>query len=142
MEYLRLEGYANQDLGRINAQQEFIQAVLEKVMSPASIIRVPQYIETLFMYVDTDMSKKDMLDLAKRGLKIKPAEIQKKSVVPGDAATINGVSYYKIDEETLKSDLEFLMSGNYPEILDENSTEENNSDSSTNSKSSARNTCC
>jgi len=29
--------------------------------------------------------------------------------------------------------LEFLMSGNYPEILDENSTEENNSDSSTNS---------
>lgn len=70
-------------------------------MSPASIIRVPQYIETLFMYVDTDMSKKDMLDLAKEGLKIKPAEIQK-SVVPGDAATINGVSYYKIDEETLK----------------------------------------
>ena len=133
MEYLRFrKGYANQDLGIINAQQEFIQAVLEKVMSPASIIRVPQYIETLFMYVDTDMSKKDMLDLAKEGLKIKPAEIQK-SVVPGDAATINGISYYKIDEETLKSDLEFLMSGNYPEILDENSTEENNSDSSTNS---------
>jgi cell envelope-related transcriptional attenuator len=31
MEYLRFrKGYANQDLGRINAQQEFIQAVLEK----------------------------------------------------------------------------------------------------------------
>ncbi len=121
MEYLRFrKGYANQDLGRINAQQEFIQAVIEKVMSPASIMRVPQYIETLFMYVDTDMSKKDMLDLAKDGLKIKPAEIQK-AVVPGDSATISGISYYKIDEDALKADLEFLMSGNYPEILKENS---------------------
>ena len=43
------------------------------------------------------------------------------------------IPFSEIDEETLKSDLEFLMSGNYPEILDENSTEENNSDSSTNS---------
>ena len=118
MEYLRFrKGYANQDLGRINAQQEFIQAVLEKIISPSSIIRVPQYIETIFMYVDTDMTKKDMLELAKQGLRIKPSEIQK-SVVPGDSATISGISYYKVNEEHLKTDLEFLMSGVYPSIAE------------------------
>ncbi len=128
MEYLRFrKGYANQDLGRINAQQEFIQAVLEKVMSPSSITRVPQYVETLSMYVDTDMSKKDMLDLAKDGIKIKPSEIQK-AVVPGNPTSIDGISYYRVDDEALREDLQFLLSGNYPTTADENSTENVNSE--------------
>ncbi len=133
MEYLRFrKGYANQDLGRINAQQEFVQAVLEKVISPASIIRVPQYIETLFMYVDTDMTKKDMLELAKLGLSIKPVEIQK-SVVPGDSANISGISYYKVDEETLRTDLEFLLSGVYPNLAEiEATTNESSTEKSIN----------
>lgn len=123
MEYLRYrKGYSNQDLGRINAQQLFLQAVIEKVMSPSSIIKVPQYIETMYMYVDTDMSKKDMLDLAKDAIKIDPKKIQKQTV-PGESTTISGISYYKINDEDLQSGLKYLLDAKYPSKEDEDSSD-------------------
>lgn len=113
MEYLRFrKGYANQDLGRINAQQEFLQALIEKVMSPASVIRIPQYIDTFHTYVDTDMSKRDMLDITREAIRIRPSEIEKHTI-PGKPAMINGVSYYQVNESELRELIDFLMSGEY-----------------------------
>lgn len=113
MEYLRFrKGYANQDLGRINAQQEFLQALIEKVMSPASVIRIPQYIDTLYTYVDTDMSKKDMLDITREAIRIKPSEIEKHTI-PGKSTMISGISYYQINESELAEMIGYLMSGKY-----------------------------
>lgn len=113
MEFLRFrKGYADQDLGRINAQQQFLDALIRKVLSPASITKIPQYIETMYMYVDTDMSQKEILSLGKDAIKINPDNIEKQTI-PGVPDMVNGVSYYVLDKEAMATQLEFLLSGNY-----------------------------
>lgn len=107
------KGYPNQDLGRIQAQQAFLDALIKKITSPASIINIPNYIDTMSKYVETDMNMKTMLIVAKQALSVDISRIEKKTV-PGDPDMINGVSYYEPNATELSEMLEYLISGNYP----------------------------
>lgn len=93
--------YPNQDLGRIQAQQQFLSALAKKVLTPSSIFRIPKYIETMHMYVDTDMSKKEMVSLALSAKNIDTDTIQKETI-PGEPMMINGVSYYTPNVEEIE----------------------------------------
>ncbi|WP_331722040.1 LCP family protein [Alkalithermobacter paradoxus] len=101
MQFLRYrKGYPDQDLGRIRAQQQFMDALIKKVLSPASILRIPSYVETLHKYVDTDLKRTEMVSLALQASKINPNEIQK-ATIPGQPMMISGVSYYKVNDDEL-----------------------------------------
>ena len=114
MGFLRFrKGYANQDLGRIQAQQMFLDSLFKKIASPSSIMNIPKYLDTMSKYVETDMTMKNMLIIAKQALTIDTNRIEKKTV-PGEPTMIGGVSYYSPDQEQLNLDLEYLISGNYP----------------------------
>ena len=52
VKFLRYRGYKNADLGRINAQQEFIKSAIKKSMS----LKIVPVINTAFHYVNTDMT--------------------------------------------------------------------------------------
>lgn len=99
VKYLRFRsGYNNADIGRIGAQQEFVKLLLEKVVSPSIVTNVPAYVDILSNNVETDMSKKQMLDLSKALLlNFDPSKIEKE-VVPGYPDKINGISYWLVDE--------------------------------------------
>lgn len=113
MEFLRFrKGYATQDLGRMQAQQQFMDSLIRKVMSPASITKIPQYVETIYKYVDTDMSQKEILSLAKDAIKINPDNIEMQTL-PGEAKMINGGSYYVLDQVAMEAQLAYLLSGDY-----------------------------
>lgn len=115
MQFVRFrQGYANKDLGRIETQQYFMEMLFRKIISPQSIVRIPNYLETMYEYVDTDMSKKEILSLAATVVKINPDKIEKK-MLPGKAKTINGISYYILDEEKQIEMLDYLVSGKYPD---------------------------
>lgn len=107
------KGYPNQDLGRIQAQQAFLDALIKKMTSPASIINIPNYIDTMSKYVETDMNIKTMLIVAKQALSIDTNRIEKKTV-PGEPDMIDGISYYEPNATELSEMLEYLLSGNYP----------------------------
>ncbi len=107
------KGYPNQDLGRIQAQQAFLDALIKKMTSPASIINIPNYIDTMSKYVETDMNIKTMLIVAKQALSVDTSRIEKKTV-PGEPDMINGVSYYEPNATELSEMLDYLLSGNYP----------------------------
>ncbi|CAH2214172.1 LCP family protein [Tepidibacter aestuarii] len=101
MQFLRFrKGYANQDLGRIESQQKFMDALAKKVLSASSIFRIKDYIDTFNMYVDTDMSVSEMASL---GMEAKNIDINniRKEVVPGTAMYINGISYYNPDNNKI-----------------------------------------
>lgn len=133
MGFLRYrKGYANQDLGRIDTQQAFMEALIKKVVSPASITKIPNYINTLYNYVETDMSIKDILILAKQGLSIDLNRIEKRTV-EGVPDMINGVSYYVIDDVKKQETINYLLSGDYP--VPETIVEEGISEGETGSKS-------
>ncbi len=52
VKFLRYRGYEDADLGRINAQQEFIKSAMKKSMS----LKIVPVINTAFHYVNTDMT--------------------------------------------------------------------------------------
>ncbi len=119
MEFLRWrkgkrkgEGYAGGDLGRIEAQQKFISAVIEKVLSPETITKVPKIMDTMYQYVETDMSKKEILELGVGAVKLKPTDIIK-DVLPGQSAYLGRAWYYIMDSPVYKEQISYMMSGNY-----------------------------
>lgn len=107
------KGYADQDFGRVRVQQDFIKAVLKKAYSPASIPKIPKFIETMYSYVETDMSLTNMISLMRLGMSIDLDKIEA-ATVPGEPASRPGAgSVVIIDEEAFKEQLTYLLSGNY-----------------------------
>ena len=89
-------GYPMQDLGRIETQQAFLKAVAEKLLSPASIGKIPEYIRIFSDHVDSDLSLGEMIWLGNAGMKI-GLENMTFSTLPGAASTYRGASYYILD---------------------------------------------
>lgn len=100
VKYLRFRsGYVIPDIGRIGAQQEFVKLMMEKIVSPSLAVNVPTYIDILSRNVETDMSKKQMLDLSRSLLlNFDPSAIEK-AHIPGGGQRIKGVDYWIVNEE-------------------------------------------
>ena len=50
------EGYASQDIGRMQTQQDFLKAVAKKLMTPASILKLDDFCKIFLQYVDTELT--------------------------------------------------------------------------------------
>ncbi|MDO4792868.1 MAG: LCP family protein [Filifactor alocis] len=112
-QYLRYrKGYTAGDLGRVEAQQKFISALIDKVLSPESITKLPQLFETVYKNVETDLSKKDIFQLSVSATKLKPEYIIK-DVLAGESMYIGSISYFLMDEPIYKDQIEYMMAGEY-----------------------------
>ena len=101
------------DHGRVKVQQNFIKAVLKKMYSPASIPRIPKFINTVHEYVETDMTVTDMLSLIKIGMNIDLNKVAM-ATVPGKVGRKPGAGSVVItDIKAFKEQLEYLFSGDY-----------------------------
>lgn len=74
------DGYIDGDLGRIKAQQQFLQSLISKVLS----YRLPVVIKKSFNYVKTDIGLVDSLSYSKKILGIKQEDF-KFLTLPGKA---------------------------------------------------------
>ena len=90
------------DIGRIKRQQKFMKACMDKVTSPSIIPKLPIIIKECLSAVKTDLSFRQMLELAgtlrdaqKNGLKT--------DMVPGKPMYIKGISYWIPDVQELRS---------------------------------------
>ena len=54
------------DIGRIGRQQKFMKAVLEKLVSPAILPKLPEIVKTCSSVLKTDMSVTELLDFAQQ----------------------------------------------------------------------------
>ncbi|WP_156943595.1 LCP family protein [Alkaliphilus transvaalensis] len=95
------KGYANQDLGRIQAQQNFVTALKDKVLSPSSITKIPQLIDIFYRNVNTNIPKSQMLSMGSKAAGLANEEIAKVTL-SGRPQTIGGVSYMIYDEADVK----------------------------------------
>lgn len=103
LQFLRFrKGYADQDLGRIRAQQQFIMAAIKQALKIENVGKIPQMIKTYYDNVETNIP----LDLIlKFAVNIKNYDIEgmQMDTLPGQAKYINGVSYYVPNEEEMKT---------------------------------------
>ncbi|MBR4570863.1 MAG: LCP family protein [Candidatus Riflebacteria bacterium] len=92
LRYVRFRKDAMADLGRIKRQQDFVKAVIKKLFSPATIVRLPSIIESAFKHIKTDFTLQEILTLAKgfNSLDVKFSTMS----LPGEARYVDKISFF------------------------------------------------
>ena len=97
--YLRTRKiYDNGDLGRVNAQQEFLKAIVNELVKKSKEISMTALIETYFKDVKTNLPFSTMVEFA-NSMSNFSSDKFKTYTVPGEASMIDGISYYIPDYE-------------------------------------------
>lgn len=104
MEFLRFRktnypgysGYADGDLGRIKAQQDFVKSAIKKALS----LKLPKVISSVYPHVDTDFTMAELTSLAVSSIGISSEKIDFHTL-PGNTKTINGLSFYIANDDEL-----------------------------------------
>lgn len=97
--YLRTRKiYNNGDLGRVNAQQEFLKAIVNELVKKSKEISMTSLIETYFKDVKTNLPFSTMVEFA-NSMSNFSSDKFKTYTVPGEASMIDGISYYIPDYE-------------------------------------------
>ena len=98
MGYVRFRHDAMGDLGRIERQQKFLKALTQKALAPMNLPKLPRLMNTMIQNVDTDMTARDLLALAKlaEGMDLSTVNM---AMLPGTPETIGRISYWIADPE-------------------------------------------
>jgi LCP family protein required for cell wall assembly len=125
-QYVRFRSDELGDIGRVQRQQRFLKAMVEKTMNVGLFLKVPYLLTTVNRYVTTDITTFKMLQLA-NSLKSFKAGGLHADMLPGNFATIDGISFWSHDQEQTKQLINRIfngentkMSGIFPESISNN----------------------
>lgn len=110
-QYVRFRHDELGDIGRVQRQQRFLKALSNEMMQMGTILKLPAIASTLSQYVETDMTTVAMLKAANSLKSFKTGSLQAE-MVPGDFATIDGLSYWVPDKEQTKKLVERMFTSN------------------------------
>ncbi len=85
-------GYANGDLGRIEAQQAFLRALVEQKLRPQYLLKANELFEVIRKYVRTNYSARDLVKHLGIIKDIKAEDVTMHQL-PNYTQTISGISY-------------------------------------------------
>lgn len=103
------DGYAQKDLKRIEVQQEFITALIEKVCSSQTLMsKRDDLVEVVLDCTESDVTVAEALKYVKYVKDLDPAKITS-DTVPGE-----GGSYFDMDEEGTKELIDWRIHGIEP----------------------------
>ncbi len=86
------------DIGRIERQQKFVDAVFAKVLSPTIITKVPGIIKEVNDAINTNIPVQDITPFLNTAKEINLNQIETK-MLPGEPKYLNGISYWVPDLE-------------------------------------------
>lgn len=89
LEYVRFRHDAEGDLGRIRRQQQVVKALMDKLLSVGTVLKIPQLEGEITKYVDTNMPPSEIMYLATLAMKTKGASLQT-ATYPGTPTVIAG----------------------------------------------------
>lgn len=93
-------GYVQGDLGRVKAQQLFIQALAEQVATPATVTKLPQLTSIILDNMDTDLTYGELAWFVKEAVSVDMSTNLHMFTLPGVAETVKpdgsyqALSYY------------------------------------------------
>ncbi len=102
------DGYDNGDIGRVEAQQTFMKAIVEQLLSSSNISNIPGYIKTYYENVETNISWNEIWDMMGYISQLSDVELNAYTV-PGVGEYIDEISYYVIDEEGTREMIKRLL---------------------------------
>lgn len=99
MWYLRTRNiYNNGDIGRVNAQQDFMKAMVDQMVKKSKEMDLMAVITSYIKHVKTNLPMSAMVDLLKNINKFSSDKVDME-IVPGMEQTMHGISYYIPDYE-------------------------------------------
>lgn len=101
--------------GRVERQRQFVEALVSKVLSASSIIKLPQLVSQTFKIVDTNLPWETVLNIALNASKFSVDKLQT-SVLPGNSQVINEAWYWVVNDQKAGPVLDTIIRGK-PEPL-------------------------
>lgn len=77
------EGYASQDIGRMQTQQDFLKAVARQTLTPGNLTKISSFVKIFEQYVETDLSVGNLAWLGTEAIGM-GADAIDFSTLPGD----------------------------------------------------------
>lgn len=110
MEYVRYRSYNNADIGRIQAQQEFMKALVRRAFSLGTVHKLPSLLSQLKKLVDTSIDPGTMLSLATMAARFDPDKVQM-GTIPGEDKSVSGIDYWIPDMAKTRPLVDRLIRG-------------------------------
>ena len=111
--YVRVR-YSDDDFHRMARQQQFMEALQQKMASPMNIIKMPLIAPDIISHMITDMSTNDLLGLAWTKFRT-PSNRNQKFVLAGSPEYIGGVDYVVLDKDASQKQIaDFLAAAGSP----------------------------
>jgi len=110
LQYIRFRHDNLGDLGRIKRQQKLGEALINKMMNLDSVKKIPQILEGLKTYLETDIKLQDAVALANRFKGVSQDKFIIETV-QGNPVYINGISYLEPDTIEVQKKVKSLIYG-------------------------------
>ncbi len=121
LQLVRFRRYAEGDVGRIQVQQMFMKALMDKVLSTESIVKnLGDYIKVAYKYVETDVSLSDAMKYANYITKVDTEKISMETL-PGSGQYISGLSYFVHDPAATREMVDRVFYSVAPVVNDDGS---------------------
>ena len=121
LQLVRFRRYADGDVGRIQVQQLFMKALMDKVLSTESIVKnLGDYIKVTYKYVETDVSLSDAVKYANYITKVDTEKISMETL-PGAGQYVGGVSYFVHDPDATREMVDRVFYSVAPVVNDDGS---------------------
>ncbi|MBP2649645.1 MAG: lytR 1 [Firmicutes bacterium] len=111
-DYVRFRHDELGDIGRVERQQRFLKTMRNQMFSFGTILKLPALTTSLRQYVSTDMPALTMLKLANTLVGMKEADSVHTETLPGNFATIDGLSYWVPNTEQIPNVVDKMLSDN------------------------------
>jgi LCP family protein required for cell wall assembly len=114
-EYVRFRHDELGDIGRVQRQQRLLKALSDDTLHLGTILKLPALANTIQQYVNTDMTLFTMAKLV-NGLKGFKTGGLRAEMLPGNFVTIDGLSYWVLEQEQTKKLIERLFNSSDAQI--------------------------
>lgn len=117
--YVRFRKDATADLGRMERQQWFLRQAQQKLRDPSILLKAPELLSTAYDSISTDLPMDKVAEILSFAKDLDGGKIVT-ATLPGDAATVDGVNYFFVNEDGARSIFDSMRN----EREDQNSEQE------------------
>ncbi len=107
-QYVRFRSDELGDIGRVQRQQRFFKAFTEQTLQVSTLLKLPAFLRTYEQYVTTDITGYEMVKLANELKSFRTGNLYTE-MLPGNFATIDGLSYWVHDQEQTRLLVERIL---------------------------------
>ena len=107
-EYVRFRHDELGDIGRVQRQELFLQALESQLLQTGTLVKLPALATALYRYVQTDMNIYAMIRLAETLKDVGPDDLHT-AMIPGDFATIDDLSYWQPDMKSTRKVVDNML---------------------------------